>query len=50
MCKWNVQLAQGNSNLMAGMEGIQEDFLEEVVSGKFVDGLVGKGNLGQRPA
>lgn len=41
--KWKVQQAQGNTNLMAGMEGIQEDFLEEVVPEAVGKGQVGKG-------
>lgn len=45
--------AQGSTNLMAGMcvgGRIQEDFLEEVMPDVVVDGQVGKGILGQRPA
>ena len=49
MYKWNVPPAQGNTNLMAGMEGIQEDLLEEVAPEEVVEGQVGKGILGQRP-
>lgn len=47
MYKWNVPLAQGNTNLMVGMEGIQEDLLVEVAPEEVVEGQVGKGILGQ---